>query len=119
MRKHLRGLRLGHANHGQRDLKACDCGTAATAALGGAWAHNAGLGHGLARAIAARRPVTRRSSPAGMADPASALGATDLDRPNAGLDRALRPLTVSHDPVPPIRQFQVIPGGGKRVGFRD
>jgi hypothetical protein len=41
------------------------------------------------------------------------LGTTDLDRPNPGLDRAMRPMAMTHDAVAAIRQFQVFPYGDK------
>ena len=47
------------------------------------------------------------------------LGATDLDRPNPGLDRAMRPMAMTHDAVAVIRQFQVFPYGDKGIGFGD
>src|SRR5262245_66015658 len=28
-------------------------------------------------------------------------------------------MTVTHNPVTPIRQFQILPGGDERVGFRN
>ena len=45
--------------------------------------------------------------------------APDLDRPDPGLDRALRPMAVTDDAVAPIRQFQVLPLGNEGVGFRN
>jgi hypothetical protein len=45
--------------------------------------------------------------------------AHDLNRPDPGLDRAMRPMAVTHDAVAAIRQFQVFPPGDKRVGFGD
>ena len=41
------------------------------------------------------------------------LDTTDLDRPNPGLDRAMRPMAMTHDAVAAIRQFQVFPYGDK------
>jgi hypothetical protein len=40
--------------------------------------------------------------------PIAHLGATDLDRPDPGLDCALRPMAMTHDAVAAIRQFQVL-----------
>ena len=51
--------------------------------------------------------------------PVAHLGTTDLDRPDPGLDRTLRPMAVTHDAVAPIRQFQILPQGDEGVGFRD
>ena len=45
--------------------------------------------------------------------------AHDLNRPDPGLDRAMRPMAATHDAVAAIRQFQVFPPGDKRVGFCD
>jgi hypothetical protein len=47
------------------------------------------------------------------------LGAPDLDRPDPGLDRALRSMAVTNDAVASVRQFQVLPHGDEGVGFRD
>jgi hypothetical protein len=38
--------------------------------------------------------------------PVAHLGATDLNRPDPGLDRAMRPMAMTHDAVAAIRQFQ-------------
>jgi len=35
------------------------------------------------------------------------------------LDRALRPVTVTHDPVTSIRQLHILPQGNERIGFGD
>jgi hypothetical protein len=51
--------------------------------------------------------------------PVAHLGATDLDRPDPGLDRALRSMAVTHDAVATIRQFQVLPQGDEGIGFGD
>jgi hypothetical protein len=55
----------------------------------------------------------------GDVSPVTHLGAPDFDRPNPGLDGALRPMTVSHDAVAAIRQLQVLPAGDEGVGLRD
>src|SRR5262249_52021006 len=51
--------------------------------------------------------------------PVAHLGAPDLDRPNPGLDRALRSMAVTHDAVAAIGQFSALPLGNERVGLRD
>src|SRR5260370_7588924 len=51
--------------------------------------------------------------------PVAHLGAADLDRPDPGLDCAMRPMTMPHDAVAAIRQFQILPHGDKRIGFGD
>jgi hypothetical protein len=51
--------------------------------------------------------------------PVAHLGAPDLDRPDPGLDRTLRPMAVTDDAVAPIRQFEILPQGDEGVGFRD
>jgi hypothetical protein len=43
--------------------------------------------------------------------PIAHLGATDLDRPDPSLDRAIRPVAVTHDAVATIRQLQIFPHG--------
>jgi hypothetical protein len=45
------------------------------------------------------------------------LGTPNLDRPNPGLDGALRSMTVTHDAVAAIRQLQVLPLGDEGIGF--
>jgi hypothetical protein len=47
------------------------------------------------------------------------LGATDLDRPDPGLDCPMRPMAMTHDAVAAIWQFQILPHGDKAISFGD
>ena len=49
--------------------------------------------------------------------PVAHLGAPDLDRPNPGLDGALRAMAVPHHPVAAVLQLQVLPLGDEGIGF--
>ena len=44
-------------------------------------------------------------------------GATNLDRPNPGLDYPMWPMAMTHDAGAAIRQFQILPHGYKGIGF--
>ena len=49
--------------------------------------------------------------------PVAHLGATDLDRPDPGLDCTMRPMAMTHHAVAAIRQLQALPQGDKGIDF--
>jgi hypothetical protein len=51
--------------------------------------------------------------------PIAHLGPPDLDRPNPGLDGALRSMAVTNHAVAAIRQLQILPMGDEGVGLGD
>src|SRR3954454_22078085 len=79
------------------------------------------------RIEALRPPRPLRQDRRGEADllrcahvaPVAYLGATHLDRPDPGLDCAMRPMAMTHHAVAAIRQLQVLPQGDKGIGFGD
>ena len=58
-------------------------------------------------------------SPPRSPSPGRAPWRENLDGPDPGLDRAMRPMPVTHFAVAAIRHFQVFPNGNEGVDFGD
>jgi hypothetical protein len=69
----------------------------------------------LGRIEEVKRNLLRRAYLASVAD----LRPSHRDWSHAGLDRALRPMAMTHDAATPIRQLHLFPDGDEGVCFSD